>query len=386
MRFRLSNIIISVFLITPIFLFISSKQTIPYIVYAYYAVNFGFFVLVIGDIKRIAFTPCFFFCILLALLGVLKFLLYGSSLTLALTPLTALIGYSQLVKRTFSPTIFLWWLFFFYLYFALVYFFQLPSLFNRSEFFEESTFEISSSNAIAISLNFILFFYMLCRRWLSIPPDRLLLALCSFNLFLILVQGSRIGIFVALLLIVMCGISNYRGKLISVMAISAVFCWSAASLVISMERQELFMVGATLFNEYGNDSRGIIFSIFFENLTFERFFWGYEPGFVYHKHIDRTHNVMLSLWNTYGVFSVLVVIFLVFWRIFICRSNANMPRYFLFPVVAYGLVEQLFLPSYWDPFLLLLLFPNVSVSHLANSRSPASLVATAKSGIEAAGV
>jgi hypothetical protein len=278
-----------------------------------------------------------------------------------LAPIVAFLGYCYVFKKKFNLIIFDFFLIAMYIFFYFVYFNVIPDLFYRPDFDEDAiVFDNSSSNAIPVALNITLYSYIIMNRLYSMSNNKKILLFSIINFVLIIIQQSRIGIIVSVILFFIA-LFNYDKKKMNKVLIT--FSILILSVVIFKFNQILMFIdtigninGLEALNE---DVRGEAQKSFFQNLNFSRLFFGYTYNYAYsiglYVDIKYTYNVFLDMWNKYGLFQLIIFIGVLLFRIF-KHSKFYFPLYFFIPFLAYSMVESFFLPNFWDCIIYILLF------------------------------
>lgn len=268
-------------------------------------------------------------------------------------PFFAYIGYHFFLKNNINTRIFDIGLIGLYIFYIIVYYSVIPDLWFRPAFDEDGVvFDISSSNAIPISLNVFLYAFMLIDICASNSRKTSILIYSVFNLILCVIQQSRAGILVALIIF---SLAAFR--------ISIRFILIGAILLTFVVLQNLELITGFIeligdlkgIESFEKDPRGDAQSYFLKNLDSNSFMWGYgkkrfgESDFVY------TYNIFLDVWNRYGFIQFLILIFIFVLR-FIKYKYYTIPLIFFLPFFVYSFVESIFLPNYWDGIVYILLF------------------------------
>ena len=148
--------------------------------------------------RLIIFTTSFFFLGLITQVFKMNF----SFLNLTL-PFVAFIGFEYLLRHQINTVVFRICLIFMYIYFYFVYFSIIPDLFFRPGFDEdEVVFDLSSSNAIPMALNITLYVYFILNKFYGVEKKKEIVFFSIINLALAVIQQSRIGILVSIVMII----------------------------------------------------------------------------------------------------------------------------------------------------------------------------------------
>ncbi|MDB4505895.1 hypothetical protein N9229_01865 [Saprospiraceae bacterium] len=298
--------------------------------------------------KPVIFGSIFF------VLGGANLLIHGATQTFNLVcPFAAILAYILIQKKGINVNLFNWVLILLYLFYYYVYYSILPDLFFRPFFDEDgAVFDMSSSNAIPISLNNTLYAYMIMNKYYEESNKGKIVCFSIINLVLILIQQSRAGILVA---VVLCALAlfEYSKKYF--------FTASIAVLLVSL----VYIKEIVFFTEilgdingieaYEKDSRGEAQAQFFQNMDPFTFVFGHTEKDYSDAGFGYTYNVFLDMWDRYGVLG-----FGTFWGVFILRvlkrNKFQFPLYYFLPFMLYSMVESIYLPNFWDIMIYLLLF------------------------------
>ncbi|MDA3779270.1 MAG: hypothetical protein PF487_03410 [Bacteroidales bacterium] len=241
----------------------------------------------------------------------------------------------------------------FYIFFIYAYFSRLSGLLIRTNNLDD-IFEMSSSNSIAISLNILLYIYIILSYYKKdIYENRFIFIFAIINFVLIVIQQSRIGVVVALVNIIIILLIKKWLSYKRIFYLSLFFI--TFSLGYSYLDTYTHITGEIGLEAYKEDSRGVIQRSFFENITKDNFFYGYPIDQVYYKNQTRVFNVFLRMWNLYTILGFIIIAILLLRRIFNYKKY-YFPLIFIVPFILYGMVEEPFFPYYWDFAIYLLLF------------------------------
>lgn len=280
----------------------------------------------------------------------------GFCLLRALFPIISLANLVFITRNRINLRLFELLLIGIYIYYFFSYFIGLQSVANK-DLYDGDVFGTSSSNTIPICLNCILFLYFILNKYYSEKNQLRILLLSIFNLVLIVIQESRAGIIVGLLIIVMILYDMYSYKksfkksyfLMAVIVIMFIGVWSYYTTIID------YFANIGLESDSMDDSvRKYAQLQFVHNMDIKTFFLGYGKGQLF-EDLDRTFNSYLDLWNRYGFFSFCFFVFL-FIRRFLLRKSFSIPLIYFTPIMVYALVETLFAGTMWDMFFIYMLF------------------------------
>lgn len=242
-----------------------------------------------------------------------------------------------------------------YIYFIVVYYSKLPSFIYRDGF-DENVFYVSSSNSIAIILNLYLLVYILSGIYINKLNYNKIKLFGLINIVLIFIQQSRIGLLVAIIILMIPFIQNLSKSSIKKYTYPTVIIFFF--LYFGDLFSQYFSGGLLNLNGYLLDTRGLIQVLFFEDLTGDRVFWGYPLDFEYHSDYTRVYNMFLLNYNYTTILGFAIIILLFLIR-FIKSKKYFFNILFLLPILFYALVEEIFLPMGWDFILFLVLFLKV---------------------------
>lgn len=252
--------------------------------------------------------------------------------------------------KVFDFTLIGLYVFFYYTYFSL-------SVYSRMAL-NANLFGHSSSNTISISLNIVLFMYYLLSRS-SVKEVRIRILLFSIiNFGFILIQNSRAGIAVAIIIVLLAIMDFFnfdsRKKYMF-------YLFGAIFLCLILFYYQDFITKFFIDNKmqgldsYEADVRSVSQRSFFSNLNMESFLVGYNRNFEFTNDITRTFNAFLDFWSRYGIIPFVVLIILFLKRIvdfrYYCISLIS-----LLPIFFYSFFESLWGATLWDIFIFMILF------------------------------
>ena len=265
------------------------------------------------------------------------------------------VGYVYVCERKINLNLFPIILLLAYVYFYRIFFFDQANL-RVGDFFE-----ISSSNTIAISLNVIFYFYYLLQKYYqSIDVTKLIIFSCT-NLAFIWVQGSRIGVAVALLFVMLSLLELLIKKGASKGSFFVLFFIALVGIVLLYSKFSYLLDafvednGAIGLNAYEEDCRSGSQHSFFANLNAHRFLLGYNIDFAFYGDLHRTFNSFLDFWARYTIIPFVYLVYRLMRRLFSLK-DFSIPVYALIPFFLYGFVESLWSGALWDIFLYLICF------------------------------
>lgn len=243
-----------------------------------------------------------------------------------------------------------------YIYYYFSYYRNLQFVADKNVY-DGDVFVTSSSNAISICLNCILFLYFILNKYYNERNQFRILLFSIFNLVFIVIQESRGGVIVAILLttMILYDMYSYKHSLkksylsIAFIIIIIIGLFSYYSTIVD------YFVNIGLESSSMEDNARSFAQIqFFHKMDTKTFFLGYGKG-QFFEDLDRTFNSYLDLWNRYGFFSFCFFVGL-FVRRFALRNSFSIPIIFFIPIMVYALVETLFAGTLWDMFFMYMLF------------------------------
>lgn len=365
-KISVNNIIVVILFITPhVFLSIFPKSFSSYYSIIIYTFALGFFIrkgnyLSSKYKKEILFASCFVF------FGIINLLLKNSTLLFNIaSPLFGLFGYLYLRRNIkMNLSIIKYVIICFYVYFYFVYYSVIPDYFFRLGFDEDAVvFDNSSSNAISMTLDMLLFIYLILNKYYKSYHIKTIFYFSIINLVLVFIQQSRAGLLVALILFF---ISFYEFNKKNSKRFLMLLTFTIPIIFVYYFK-EILNIYDLFFGEYNfinvtEDVRSQAREYFFSNLNINNFFIGYPDNTIFASHLDAdmmyTYNVFLDVWNRYGFITFCVLISVLLYR-FYNHKSFYFPLYYFLPFLAYSFVESIFFPNYWDCFIYLLIFtPN----------------------------
>lgn len=284
-------------------------------------------------------------------------------------PVVGLIGYCYYSKNEINTTIFNFYLISLYVFFYFEYYSIIPDLFYRPDFDEDAAvFDISSSNAIPVSLNITLYAYIICDKNFDNNSKGKIVIFAAINFALIVIQQSRAGLMVSLTIL---GIALYHySKRILFFFATSLTIIVAYIVPIYWELIETYIeiIGKIDENSLNEDIRGEAQTEFFKNMNISEFIFGHDKK-IYasagNTELAYTYNVFLDMWDKYG-FIIIVIFGLLFLNRTVRRNEFEFPLYYFIPFFMYSMVESFFFPDYWDCIIYILIFQ--SKNHKIYSR------------------
>ena len=318
-------------------------------------------------ISDIAFRKERFFlyiCILGAASTYLMGVKYGMVFLKILSIYTGFVGYIYLSKNKIDLRFFSLLMILLYIYFSQVYFSEKTFMTDTDN--EYNLFGHSSSNLSSHALNGVLMFYYIINKKQNGGHLRLLLLFSFVNLIFIVIQASRIGVFVSVLLSIMILYDNYKkdGKnrfvYFALVIFVIAFCISRMSLI----DKYILLVFDENINNYVEDCRAIARMAVFDQMTRTTAIFGAIPGTTYGV-LGRTFNAFLDFWANYGIFPVLVLLYNCILRC-LNRHLYIVPLYMLFPLCLYSFVETYCGNTLWDIWIFIALYYSKDTSIIKN--------------------
>jgi hypothetical protein len=331
----------------------------------HFIMPFLFFVLALKNIS-------FFFNkkFILPLLFSMSFLIFGIINLIAhqeisifnlIAPIVAFMGFCFIYQNKIDLRIFDFFLVLMYVFFYCVYFSVIPDLFFRPGFDEdEVVFDNSSSNAIPMALNMTLYAYMILNKFYLESNNKKIFIFSIINLAFVIIQQSRAGLVVSILLVLIALFNYDKKKMLKVLVRLSLIVISIIVYYYNEIINFIDIVGSlNAIDALNEDIRGEAQRSFFKNLDLSRIIFGYDKNFVYAVEksgdILYTFNVFLDMWNKYSLFQFVFFFVVILFRI-INHSKFYFSLYFFIPFFVYSMVESIFFPNFWDCIIYILLF------------------------------
>jgi hypothetical protein len=294
--------------------------------------------------------------------GIINLFVHGNlSFFNLLCPLLAFFGYSYILKKEIYPFIFNFFFGIMYIYFYFIYFNVIPDLFFRPGFDEDAVvFDNSSSNAIPMALNISLYGYIIINKLYNQNYSKSIFILSLFNLFLTIIQQSRVGLLIGIILFFISLFNFNKVYFKKIIFFFIFFLCFFVQMYLGDILDFLEIIGNINGVEaLGDDIRGEAQRTFFEQMNLFRFFFGYDSNFVYavgsDGPIEYTFNVFLDMWNKYGFLQVIIFFGFLLYRI-IKHNLFFFQLYYLIPFFVYSIVESIFFPNFWDCLIYVIFF------------------------------
>ena len=334
-----------------------------FIVGCYWIVSLLFFKPIFLSKDNSFATP---FTLILLLSGLITFLVkQDTSLFNIIFPISAFFAYKICIyQKTEFKTLFNLYFLFLYLLFYIHYYSIIPDLFYRPEF-NEDMMQGASSNAIPWALNNSLFIYMVLNFLYKWGAERSLLTIASINLLLNFIQQGRGGIIMGILLLFIALYEYspktiYRIRYIYISTLLLVLYFTIQGMI------EVFVLSTWDFasvDEYSvlKERRVLALLSFLNQISISNFFFGFADPWsttaaqTWFDDELYAFNTFLDFWNRYNFFALCTLIFFLIYR-FYNRNQFLLPIYYVIFFIIYGMIESIYLPSFRDCFIYLILF------------------------------
>lgn len=297
------------------------------------------------------------FTLLVTFSGLLTFIIKDDiSLFNIIFPIAAFSAYKICIyeKVEFKRLFNLYFLFLYILCY-INYYSIIPDFFYRPEF-DEDMLMGASSNAIPMALNNSLLTYMTLNFLYKWRANKSILTISIINLLLNIIQQGRGGIIIGLI-ILSIAIYEYSPKLLYRFRYLYVAIFSF--IVFTSVKNVIEYIDLISFTDYSilNETRIIAQLSFFDQLSISNFFFGFSEN-IWFDDEPYTYNMFLDFWNKYNFLTLSILLFIFIHRIYKNKSFL-FPIYYLIPVLIYAMIESIYLPSFRDFFIYLILFlPN----------------------------
>lgn len=232
-------------------------------------------------------------------------------------------------------------------------------IYEDHSYFDLNVYGHSSSNTVAIVLNFVVSTYYILNKYYNAKRTKRILVFALINLVLIIIQQSRAGLLVASLLILFLLIDlssdlknniNFKIGLILLFFISYFVIVYIDTITLYLTENNIIQTRAG----YENEARTMAQNSFFSQMTLRNFFLGYETDTTFALQ-NRTFNAFLDLWAKYGILPLLSFLFF-FCRRIIYRKEYTIPISCFIPILTYCFFESILFGTFWDFFIFVLLF------------------------------
>lgn len=318
--------------------------------------------LVVGlrlPLKKYSSSEAFMFALICAICSIITFL-NGTSLGEVIVKIfyifAAFFGFVLLNEKRIELIWFDLLLLFLYVFFYNAYFSK--DIVTRLSL-DGVFFGHSSSNTIAISLNIVLWLYYVLSQAYGGGNSKKLLFFSIVNIALIIIQGSRAGIAVALLLILLIAFTNFNVK--SRWSKFLVYAFLGGGTIFIIYRAlpilENFVDITNMqgISSYEEDVRSLALSSFFMKLDFSSALIGYDNNYEFVSGITRTFNAFFDFWKTFGLLPMFFLVACIVKRV-VRRSEYQISLLCLMPIIAYSFVESLWGGTFWDVIIFVCLF------------------------------
>lgn len=251
--------------------------------------------------------------------------------------------------------------------YTLLYVFSYFSYFSFDEFtrrrLDPDLFGHSSSNTIAMYLNVALWFLYVIQIEKKIRKPLLLAAYSILNVYLILLQGSRAGLLVAVILCILIlsdfvterfNVKTAKMKVVSYTLFSMILVYYVFNNMNVIEE----FVDVREFqgvSSYEEDARGIAMGAFFSQLNIKTAIFGMPDTTLLLGGLNRTFNAFIDFWRRFGILPFVVLMYLVYCRIKNFKQY-SVPLVALLPILFYSLFESLWGGTLWDMLIYISLF------------------------------
>lgn len=243
-----------------------------------------------------------------------------------------------------------------YIYYYYTYFVNLQSIENKNAY-DGDVFVTSSANTISICLNCILFIYFILNKYYKENNQIRILVFSIINMGLIVIQESRAGVVVGLLLIMVLlyDMFSYSPSFKKKILLGLMVLIVIAGIINNISLMSNYFTDIGLHsNSYEANIRHFAQIGFFENMDVQSFLFGYHRGQLF-AGLDRTFNSYLDLWNRYGFVSFCFFVCF-FVRRIIMNNNFSISIIYFLPIMVYAFVETLFAGTLWDMCFMYMLF------------------------------
>lgn len=251
--------------------------------------------------------------------------------------------------------------------YSLLYVFSYFSYFIFDEFtrrnLDSDLFGHSSSNTIAMYLNVALWFLYVIQIESNIRKSLLLAIYSILNVYLILLQGSRAGLLVSLILCfliigdIVIERFNIKAAKLKVVLYTLFSVLIVYYIVNNMNVIEEFVDVREYqgVSSYEEDARGIAMGAFFSQLNIKTVLFGMPDSTLLLGGLNRTFNAFIDFWRRFGILPFIVLIYFVYSRIKNFKQY-SVPLVALLPILFYSLFESLWGGTLWDMLIYISLF------------------------------
>lgn len=221
----------------------------------------------------------------------------------------------------------------------------------------------SSSNTIAMYLNVALWVLYIILLKNKVNKPLLLVVYSILNVYLILLQGSRAGLFVSLILCILI-ISDYSSEKFNIRSenLKIVFYSLFSAILIFYIANNICIIEDMIdireyqgVSSYEEDARGLAMTAFFVRLDINTALFGMPDTTTLLGDFNRTFNAFIDFWRRFGIVPFLILIVSVIRRIR-CFKQYSVSLITLVPILFYSLFESLWGGTLWDMLIYLSLF------------------------------
>ena len=361
-KYLISFVFILVFLFSRTLYSIISADNINYLYYTLLLSYFIFYLNISNKIIYKKFKEPVFLTLVFVCFGLFNFIATSEmNFFRFIGPISALIGYIfyETYKFKFDSRAFIGFFIFLYIYFFFEYYLNLPDLFARVKFDEDAyIFDNSSSNAIPLSLNLLTCFFLLFN--LNSPKftlNKTILFIAVINIILILIQQSRLGIIVSILiLIILMSTSGFKDSKIIKLTILVLVILSIYYLTNTF----IEIWNSSGFEKLLDKTQNVRYLInleFYNNLEFSELIFGKKKtSFYVVGGIDQysTFNLFSEIIRMYGIFPLITLLFFFFKRF--KNRNYYKNNAICLVILIYALNESIFIANLSDVILYVALF------------------------------
>jgi hypothetical protein len=254
-----------------------------------------------------------------------------------------------------------------YIYFIILFFsltpIELLSLYEVPD--EDDNFKNTSTNIIpCVLINTLYAFDVINKVKNNGRNEKIIVSFAFINVLLILIQRSRAGIIVSIIYLLFKLFYSNKNLFWIFLGFGGVIAIKFSSLIsLYLEATG----GMTNYSDFAQDARGINFALFFNNMDFSSFIFGYGKNMLKLGQEHLTVSMFISIWNYYGFF-VLLLFLLIIVKRYLIRNNNMVPPNYLLPFIAYALFETFFFPNFWDFSIYLVMFYEKKHSRISNNK------------------
>jgi hypothetical protein len=294
-----------------------------------------------------------FFTFILILFGTFNQIFNGYiSFFNIISPFIAYIGYVYTIKYDINVKVFILLMILTYIYFIILFFsltpIELLSLYEVPD--EDDNFINSSTNIIpCVLINTLYAIDIINKVKNNGRYEKIIISFAIINVILILIQKSRAGIIVSIFYLLFKLVYSNKNLFWIFMVFVGVIALKFSSLII------MYLDTTGGMTNYSEDARGINLALFFNNMNFISFIFGYGNNLLKLGQEHLTMSMFISIWNYYGLFALLFLLLIIAKRFLITNKNMVPPFYFL-PFIIYAFFETFFFPNFWDFSIYLVLF------------------------------